>query len=88
MYVNGPFFKCPDRGEWIALTNVDSDGNVKLLGYLTPDVVRNVADTLRELHAKVAETGWHSADQVMAWEDYVAFAEAANRLARPPTDPV
>lgn len=60
--------------------SVDDDGNTAIKGYVQPETMSRVADTLRELHAKVPETGWHSADQVMAWEDFVNWTDVVAEL--------
>lgn len=62
--------KCPDEGEWVALTRVNADGETVSLGYVNPETLTLVAASLRPLLARSEEEGHESMDTVLAWRDF------------------
>ena len=81
MYVNVSV-KAPDEGDWIALTRVDDQGGTMSLGYLEPWILARVAETLRPLHARVAEEGHPDGRTVTAWESFVHWVDVVAQLDR------
>jgi hypothetical protein len=73
--------KCPDTGEWVALTRVSSEGETRPQGYLLWETLAWVAESLRPLLEMVPETGHPDGHVVEAWSDFVHWAD--QNLPRP-----
>ena len=67
--------KVPDEGDWLAITRVTSDGVTTSCGYLAPETLVEVAETIRPLLARVPEEGHSSGDTVLAWESFMNWVD-------------
>lgn len=67
--------KVPNEGEWIALTNVDTDGETRSRGYVREHELRALEPLLRTGIADAEENGHPSMDTVLAWKDMLHHIE-------------
>lgn len=66
--------KCPNDGEWIALTRVNEDGNTESAGYITEHDLRAIAPILKAHIAYVEEHGGDG-DQFQAAQNLLHHIE-------------
>jgi hypothetical protein len=85
MYVDA-ILKAPEGEPWVALTRVDSEGSTRSLGYLPPETLRLVAETLKTIVEVTSDDHWPAPvdpAKAEAWAEFVNWAEVVAELKAP-----